>query len=51
MDKLEAILFDYMVLSSEVGIWKPDPRIFWRAAYLLERQPEECMYVGNSYQM
>jgi len=42
-------IFDCIVLSSEVGIWKPDPRIFWRAACLLERQPEECMYVGNSY--
>jgi len=42
-------LFDCILLSSEVGVWKPDPRIFWRAASLLERQPEECMYIGNFY--
>ena len=51
--KLKALgikdLFNCIVLSSEVGIWKPDPRIFWRATSLLERQPGECMYVGDSY--
>jgi len=42
-------LFDCIVLSSEVGVWKPDPRLFFRAISLLERQSEECMYVGNFY--
>lgn len=51
--KLKALgikdLFHCIVLSSEVGIWKPDPRLFWKAACLLAKQSEECMYVGDSY--
>ena len=41
--------FDCIVLSEEIGIRKPDPRIFWRAASMLVRQPEECLYIGDSY--
>ena len=51
--KLETLgikhLFDCIVLSEEIGIRKPDPGIFWRAAELLARVPEECLYVGDSY--
>jgi len=51
--KLEAMglrdLFVCVVLSEEIGIRKPDPRIFLRAALLLHRQPQECLYVGDSY--
>jgi HAD superfamily hydrolase (TIGR01509 family) len=51
--KLETLsirhLFDCIVLSEELGIRKPDPRIFWRAAGLLGREPGECLYVGDSY--
>ncbi len=42
-------LLSCIVLSEEIGIRKPDPRIFYRAAYLLERQPPDCLYVGDSY--
>ena len=42
-------LFACIVLSEEIGIRKPDPRIFLRAASLLHRQPQECLYVGDSY--
>ena len=42
-------LFGCILLSEEVGFRKPDPRIFWRAAALLAKRPEECMYVGDSY--
>jgi len=52
--KLESLeikdLFDCIVLSAEVGVWKPDPRLFLKAISLLERRSEECMYVGNSYE-
>lgn len=52
--KLKALeikdLFDCIVLSAEVGVWKPDPRLFLKAISLLERRSEECMYVGNSYE-
>jgi len=51
--KLKALgikhLFDCIVLSGEVGILKPDPRIFWEATTSLARKPEECLYVGDSY--
>ena len=32
-----------------MGIRKPDSRIFWHATGLLGREPEECLYVGDSY--
>jgi putative hydrolase of the HAD superfamily len=42
-------LFDCILLSEEIGIRKPDPGIFWKAAEMLARKPEECLYVGDSY--
>lgn len=51
--KLETIglrsIFSCIVMSEEVGIRKPDPRIFQHAAGLLETQPRDCLYVGDSY--
>ena len=51
--KLEALrirhLFDCIVLSEEVGVEKPDPRIFHHAASLLEVAPERSLHVGDSY--
>ena len=38
-----------IVLSEELGIRKPDPRIFGQAASLLKAKPGECLYVGDSY--
>lgn len=52
--KLETLgiqhLFDCILLSEEVGIRKPDPRIFWKATALLATEPQKCLYVGNSYE-
>jgi len=42
-------LFDCILLSEEIGIRKPDPRIFWKAATLLDKKPEECLYIGDFY--
>jgi len=42
-------VFSCIVLSEEIGIRKPDPRIFHRAAGLLNLQPSECLHVGDSY--
>lgn len=42
-------IFDCIVLSEEVGIRKPDPRIFLKAAYSLARKPKECLHIGDSY--
>ena len=51
--KLETIglkgVFSCIVLSEEIGIRKPDPRIFRFAADSLQIQPPECLYVGDSY--
>jgi len=51
--KLEAIglqqILSCIVLSEEIGIRKPDPRIFHHATRLLRLQPLECLYVGDSY--
>ena len=38
------------MLSGELGVKKPDPRIFWEAASLLGAEPEECLYVGDAYE-
>jgi len=43
-------LFDCVVLSGELGIRKPDPRIFEEAMRLLGRLPTDCLYVGDNYQ-
>jgi FMN phosphatase YigB (HAD superfamily) len=40
-----------VVLSDEVGIKKPDPGIFLRACTLLSRNPEDCLYVGDSFEV
>lgn len=42
-------LFRCVVVSEEVGIRKPDPRIFWMAIESLDAEAEECMYVGDHY--
>jgi HAD superfamily hydrolase (TIGR01549 family) len=38
-----------VVLSEEIGIRKPDPRIFQRASELLKVPPGNCLYTGDSY--
>lgn len=43
-------MFDCIVLAGEIGIRKPDPGIFWKAAEILARKPEECLYVGDFYE-
>lgn len=41
--------FTCIVLSEEIGIRKPDPRIFRQAAGLLGVPCPACLYVGDSY--
>lgn len=52
-EKIKAIglddVFSHVVLSEEIGIRKPDLRIFQHAADLLKVKPSECLYVGDSY--
>ncbi len=40
---------DPIVVSSEVGAEKPDPRIFRQALELSGDSPEQCLYVGDNY--
>jgi HAD superfamily hydrolase (TIGR01549 family) len=40
--------FEQVIISSAVGIWKPDPRIFQLALDKAGLQPHEVIYVGDS---
>jgi epoxide hydrolase-like predicted phosphatase len=40
-------LFDAVVISSEVGMRKPEPRIFLHAAQLLGLHPAECIFIDD----
>jgi putative hydrolase of the HAD superfamily len=40
--------FDLMIFSEEIGIRKPDPRIFHLAAQRLGVQPREIVHVGDN---
>lgn len=40
-------LFDAVVISAEVGMRKPEPRIFRHAAELLGLSPEECIFIDD----
>ena len=43
-----AALFDVVVVSGEVGVAKPDPRIFELAVKQARLQPREVVYVGDT---
>jgi len=40
-------LFDAVIVSSDVGIRKPDPRIFTYALRKLNVEPEQCVFVSD----
>jgi putative hydrolase of the HAD superfamily len=44
---LFAELFDVVVISSEVGMRKPEERIFRHAASLLGLEPRECVFIDD----
>ena len=39
--------FDHIVMSTQFGFTKPDPRLFAIACSLLEVPPQQAVYVGN----
>jgi len=41
--------FDHCIISSEVGIDKPDPAIFNLAMQKANADPQECIYIGDNY--
>ena len=40
--------FKTVVLSSKVGIRKPNPEIYWEAARRMGVEPAKCVYVGDN---
>jgi epoxide hydrolase-like predicted phosphatase len=40
-------MFDAVVISAEVGMRKPEPRIFLHAAGLLGLDPQECIFIDD----
>jgi len=40
-------MFDVVVISGEVGMRKPEPRIFEHTLALLAMRPEECVFVDD----
>jgi HAD superfamily hydrolase (TIGR01549 family) len=44
-------LLEFVVDSAEVGVEKPDPRIFHAATERLGLEPYECAYVGDIYEI
>jgi FMN hydrolase / 5-amino-6-(5-phospho-D-ribitylamino)uracil phosphatase len=41
-------LFPFILVSEEVDLWKPDPRIFQRAMELGDATPKESVYIGDN---
>jgi len=40
--------FNPVILSSKVGLRKPDPEIYWLASREIGSEPEKCAYVGDN---
>jgi putative hydrolase of the HAD superfamily len=51
-EKIEALRLDrwfpHLLISGEVGSWKPDPKIFQRALELAGCEPREALMVGDN---
>jgi len=43
--------FDVVVDSHDVGVEKPDPRIFWHALHQMAIAPADALYVGDIYEV
>ena len=49
LDRLSlAPLFDAIIISGDVRIDKPDPRIFWQVLRQLDCSPDDAIHVGDS---
>jgi HAD superfamily hydrolase (TIGR01509 family) len=40
-------MFEVVVISGEVGMRKPEPRIYWHTAELLGVEPATCVFVDD----
>ncbi|MCG8606001.1 HAD-IA family hydrolase [bacterium] len=45
-----ASFFSYKIYSSELGVMKPDPKIFFKAMQITKVHAKEAAYVGDSYE-
>lgn len=43
-------IFETILVSEDFGSRKPDPSIYWQAAENLQVRPEECAYVGDTFE-
>ena len=41
-------LFDFIVISSEIGIAKPDPNFFRKALEIIDASPEEIFFIDDN---
>jgi HAD superfamily hydrolase (TIGR01549 family) len=41
--------FHFTLSGGQVGSWKPDTRIFYRACEMANTAPSECLYVGDNF--
>ncbi|TFE19662.1 HAD family hydrolase [Cohnella luojiensis] len=39
--------FDFIIVSEEAGVKKPNPKIFEMACMKLELSPDQCVYIGD----
>ncbi|MEM7331453.1 MAG: HAD family hydrolase [Chloroflexota bacterium] len=43
-------IFDFTLAAGEIGIWKPNPTIFWHVlSFFPHLSPNQCVYVGDNY--
>ncbi len=42
--------FESIILSEEIGVQKPDPKIFQSALLSVKLEPSEVIYIGDSYE-
>ncbi|MHC1726857.1 MAG: HAD family hydrolase [Syntrophobacteraceae bacterium] len=42
---------DYPVLSFQLGMKKPSPSIFHYALEIADKQPSECLFIGDSFEL
>ncbi len=47
-DENLASYFKTVILSSKIGIRKPNPEIYWEAARRIGVEPPKCVYVGDN---
>ena len=40
--------FEVVIISDDIGIPKPDPKIFWHGCKAANENPADCYYVGDN---